>query len=349
LRRARRAALHTSFRAARGHGTLCAGSARIDEIQSHPRFRDALSALDAGDLERLRSLIVSEPTLVHARTNLEPPYGYFTGAMLLHHVAGNPGRDLLLPENIVEIARVLLDAGADVQALTLGPAPGSSPITGGSTTMGLVITSKQASDAGVAGPLMDLLLERGATVDVKSEGALDASLANHAPRAAEKLIDLGAKPDVLAAAALGRMDLLRSFFDTGGTLASRPRRHGKEMTERDTIGLAMLYAYVRGQHQAVDFLLEKDGNWDITGVNNGTALHRAAWAGDLVMVQRLVAKGADVNNRDNPFDGTPMGWASYNNQADVVAWLQRHSTEPTTKVSTDIADAPLHGLDEKHN
>jgi hypothetical protein len=46
---------------------------RIDEIEPHPRFDAALAALDAGDLERLRSLIASDPPLVHARTNLEPP------------------------------------------------------------------------------------------------------------------------------------------------------------------------------------------------------------------------------------------------------------------------------------
>ena len=52
---------------------------------------------------------------------------------------------------------------------------------------------------------------------------------------------------------------------------------------------------------AVDFLLEKDGNWNMTGVNNGTALHRAAGVGDLAMVERLVAKGADLGDRNNPF------------------------------------------------
>ena len=61
------------------------------------------------------------------------------------------------------------------------------------------------------------------------------------------MIELGAKPDILAAAALGRMDLLRAAFDDDGNLRSRPRRHGKTMTERDAIGLAMLYAYVREQ------------------------------------------------------------------------------------------------------
>jgi ankyrin repeat protein len=295
---------------------------RVARFQPHPRFDEAVAALDAGDVEGLRRLIAAEPDLIHARTNLEPPYGYFTGATLLHHVAGNPDRGRLsgklgpLPKNIVDVARLLIDCGADVNATTLGP--------NGGTTMGLLCTSKQASDDGVSGPLMDLLLERGATLDLKKPGSLDAPLANHAPRAAERMIELGAKADILAAAALGRMDWLHAAFDKKGKLRSRPRRHGKSMTERDAIGLAMLYAYVREQTEAVDFLLEKDGNWNMTGVNNGTALHRAAWSGDLAMVKRLVAKGADVSDRNNPFTATPYSWADHNKQIDVCQWMQAH-------------------------
>jgi ankyrin repeat protein len=295
---------------------------RIARFKPHPRFDDAVAALDAGDIEQLRRSILSEPELIQARTNLDPPYHYFTGATFLHHVAGNPDRGRLsgelgpLPKNIVEIARLLLDSGADVNATTLGP--------NGGTTMELLCTSKQASDANVSGPLIELLLERGASLDLKDPAALDAPLANHAPRAAEKMIELGASIDVLAAAALGRMDLLRRAFDAQGKLRSRPRRSRKTMSERDAIGLAMLFAYVRGQMDAVDFLLEKDGNWNMIGVNNGTALHRAASSGDLAMVERLVAKGADVNDRNNPFTGTPMGWASHNQQHSVVEWLQEH-------------------------
>ena len=289
---------------------------QIDQIEPHPGFAAALAALDAGDVDRLRRLIAADPSLVRARTNLQPPYGYFSGATLLHHVAGNPGRDTRLPPNIVDIARVLLDAGADVNARTLGP--------NGGDTMGLLVTGKQASDMGVTGSLMDLLLEHGAGLDLTRDDALDASLANHSPASAEKMIELGAKADVLAAAALGRMDLLRGLFDRDGRLLSRPRRHGKAMPERDAIGLALLYAYVRGQRQAVDFLLETDGNWDVIGVNNGTALHRAAWSGDLAMVKRLVAKGADTSNRANPFNSTPLSWAQHNKQEEVFAWLRAH-------------------------
>jgi ankyrin repeat protein len=236
-----------------------------------------------------------------------------------------------VPPTIVEIARLLIDRGADVDAVTLG--------RNGGSTMGLLVTSKQASDANVSGALMQLLVERGAKLEIPAPNVLDASLANHAPRAAEKLIELGAKPDVVAAAALGRMDLLRGFFDAEGRLRTRPRRHGVELSERDAIGLALLFAYVNQRPAAVDFLLERDGNWNMTGLNNGTALHRAAWEGDLAMVERLVAKGADMSNRDNPFMSTPLSWAQHNTQRVVFDWLRAHA-------AIDLHDAVSFGLRE---
>ena len=301
-------------------------AARVAKFAPHPHFDEARDALVAGDVAKLTRLLDVHPELVRARTNLEPPYGYFTGATLLNHVAWNPSRREPVPANIVEIARLLLDRGADVDAATLGRS--------GGTTMGLVITSRMASEANVSGPLIDLLVARGATLDLGTSepvipdwgpvNVLDTPLSNHAPRAAERLIELGAKPDVCAAAALGRMDLLRNYFDESGRLRERPSRHGKVMSERDAIGLAMLFAYVNHHQDAVDFLLEKDGNWDMIGVNNGTALHRAAWAGDLPMVMRLVAKGADMSNRENPFNSTPLSWAQHNKQREVFDWMVAH-------------------------
>jgi hypothetical protein len=297
---------------------------RLAAFQPHPRFDEAVAAMDAGDLERLRSVLAAEPALVRARTNLEPPYDYFTGATLLHHVAGNPDRGRLtgrlppLPPNTADVARLLLAAGSDVHATTLGPRP--------NPTMGLVITSHQASRACVAGSLIDVLLEYGAELDLKQSNLLHIPLANEAPAAAEKLIELGARADVCAVAALGRMDWLRACFDAAGRLkpSKRAKPRDKLLSARDSVGLALLFAYVNAQPDAVTFLLERDGNWNMTGVQNGTALHRAAWAGDLAMLQRLVAKGADLSNRDNPFVATPLSWADHNGQAEVVRWMSAH-------------------------
>lgn len=297
---------------------------RVAKLVPHPRFPDAVAALERGDVAALTSLLNEHPELVRARTNLEPPYGYFAAATLLHHVAWNPSRKAPVPANIVDVARLLLDRGADVDAETLGRS--------GGTTMGLVITSRTASEANVSGPLIDLLRGRGAALDLGTSesvipdwgamNVLDAPLANHAPRAAEKLIELGAKVDVCAAAALGRMDLLRASFDAGGGLRVPAVHHGMALSQRDAIGLALLFAYVNKKPDAVEFLFEHDGNWDMIGVNNGTAMHRAAWEGDLAMVKRLVAKGADISNRDNPFNSTPLSWAQHNTQHEVFAWMR---------------------------
>src|SRR5690348_8239050 len=120
-------------------------SQRVAKFKPHPQFDAALAAIVAGDIDRIRALLDAHPDLVHARTNLEPPFHYFTGATLLHHLAWNPSRKEPVPSNVVAIARLLLDRGADPDALTLGRSIG--------TTMGLIVTSRMASEANVSGPL----------------------------------------------------------------------------------------------------------------------------------------------------------------------------------------------------
>ena len=174
-------------------------------------FDDALAALYAGEIARLRALIAEEPLLLHLRAEARPPLGYFSGATLLHHVAGNPGWNDMrgFGAATVAIAGALLDAGADPEETTLGPPA--------STTMGLVITSRQASDANLSAPLIDVLRAHGAALDLTTPGVLDAPLSNHAPRAAEAMIALGAPVDLCAAAALG--DLAPR---AGGVRRARP-------------------------------------------------------------------------------------------------------------------------------
>lgn len=305
--------------------------AKLAKIKPHPKFEEAVAALDAGDLKKLKGMIEADPSLVKARGNLDlNNIGYFSGATLLHHVAGNPNR-VPLPKNIVAIARYLLEAGADVHASTIGPNCGD--------TMSLVITSRYSSEYGVAGELIDLLIEHGAKLDVRDPDVIHMALTNHSSLSAQKMIELGATADVCASAALGRMDLLKKCFDRDGKLTVVTKRNGKELDDRDAIGLALLLAYVNRKPEAVDFLLEKDGNWNMIGVNNGAALHRAAIGGDLPMVQRLVAKGADIHNRDNPFNATPYSWANHDKKQEVMDWMRRHC-------AIDLHDAAAFGLPE---
>jgi hypothetical protein len=68
---------------------------RWSRLEPHPQFDEAVTLLDSGNLDRLRALLGSEPTLIGARGCLQPPLNYFSGATLLHHIACNPFRGAL--------------------------------------------------------------------------------------------------------------------------------------------------------------------------------------------------------------------------------------------------------------
>ena len=62
--------------------------------------------------------------------------------------------------------------------------------------------------------------------------------------------------------------------------------------------------------------------FDVSGRHEGqTALHTAAWNGDLDLVRRLVSLGADLDARDGRFDGRPVDWAGHAQHPDVVSFL----------------------------
>src|SRR5262245_23077061 len=93
-------------------------------------FEAAVDAIVSGDAETLRRLLRDHPEIVRGRSTRHHR------SMLLHYVSANGVEDFRqkTPANIVEIARILLDAGADPEAE-------SEAYGGGSTTLGLAATS----------------------------------------------------------------------------------------------------------------------------------------------------------------------------------------------------------------
>lgn len=59
-----------------------------------------------------------------------------------------------------------------------------------------------------------------------------------------------------------------------------------------------------------------------------TALHQAAWAGDLELIRRLLDAGADTTLTDRRFGSTPLAWAEHAYQTEAADLLRRHVIRP---------------------
>src|SRR3954468_21700744 len=88
---------------------------RHHERVTDRRFRQAVDLLDDGDVEGLRRLLADAPGLATQRVHFEGG-NYFREPSLLEFVAENPVRHDGLPPNVVDVARVILDAGAKSDA-----------------------------------------------------------------------------------------------------------------------------------------------------------------------------------------------------------------------------------------
>lgn len=190
-----------------------------------------------------------------------------------------------------------MDAGADVNAE-------SEAYGGRSTTLGLAATSCHPEAAGVQLPLLDLLIERGAIVDGPDGGsAVNGCLHNGRGEAAEYLASRGARLDLEGASGVGRLDLVKGFFDEDGGL--KPPATSRQMTDGFT------WACEFGRDRVIEFLLDHGMKVDSKLRGGETGLHWAAYEGHVDAVRLLLDRGAPVNVADDTHGGTPLEWALY--------------------------------------
>jgi hypothetical protein len=267
-----------------------------------PLFREAVSAIDAGDVTTLERLLAEHPRLVRDRLDSPGAWlrdkvggaldGFFQQPYLLWFVAEDPVRNGRLPPNIAPVTRAILQAaereGVDSLQEQLDYA------------LRLVAWSGIARECEVQIELIDLLLDAGASPDGT---AVDALVNGHIA-AAERLVDRGATLTLATALCLGRWDDVTRLAQTA---SARDRQVG------------LVLAALNGKAEALARLIDLgvDLNAYSTDIfSHGTALHHAVWSGCLDAVKVLVEAGAELGTRDTAYQSTPLGWAEHGAKGD---------------------------------
>jgi ankyrin repeat protein len=290
--------------------------------RERPAFARAVHAIITGDVAALRAELRAEPTLSQARS------GSLHRATLLHYVAANGIEDELQRpvSEADEIARVLLTAGAEVDA-TCEAYEGHYP-----TTLALLVSSDHPARAGVSARLVHILCDAGAAVDGIDGDRLPLSTALLFGRieCVDALIARGARTDnIVFAAAGGQLAWVTRWLDRDPSLAETPcSTFPLDDDRRVAAEQALVFASLCGRLEVVRLLLDRGINIDATPPGShwtATALHAAAGQGQLAIVELLVERGADQSIKDVRYQSTPLGWATHMGRDAVIAVLSELS------------------------
>jgi ankyrin repeat protein len=305
------------------------------------QFESAVDAIVTGDAVTLRRLLDESPELIRERSTR------MHRATLLHYVAANGFEDYRQksPKNAVEILEILLSAGAEVDAV--------ADTYGKSTTLSLVASSVHPKQAGVQIALLETLLDAGAGIDgiLGEASPVLSALRNGRAEAAEFLSQHGARLDLEAAAGVGRLDVVETFFEADGA--------PKAPATKTQMESGFLWACEYGRNGVVDFLLQRGIDPHAQGHTGQTGLHWAVVGGQLATIKLLLERGAPLE-AENRYGGTALGqalWSAVNgdpgiNHVEIIdtlidagakiergslAWLAEQRTDASTKASIGAA------------
>ncbi len=284
---------------------LAAFTHAVEDEKEVERFEAAVEAVVSGDVAGLRSMLRRNSWLATARSRRRHH------ATLLHYVGANgvEGGRQRTPPNAVEVAKTLLDAGAEVDAC-------ADMYEAKCTTMSMLVSSTHPAKAGLQAALAETLLDYGAAFEGPGshwQSALMTALAFGYVDTARALARRGAPVDDLAAAAgLGLHESAARWLPS----ADASSRH-----------VALALAAQLGQASIVKLLL--DAGEDPNRLNpdgfhsHATPLHQAVWSSHADVVRLLVEAGARLDIRDTIYHGTPPDWAIYGGRDEIAEYLRR--------------------------
>jgi ankyrin repeat protein len=312
-----------------GFGVLDGENGLTEFLIARGATVDAHAAARLGRLDRLRELAAADPGVVHARGG--------DGQTPLHFAA------------TVEVARFLLDHGADIDARDVDheSTPAQWMIRDRQHVARFLVEQGCAADILMAAALGSADLVRRHLAD-EPHGVLVSVSAEHFPmrnpRAGGHIYTwtLGAgKTAHLVARDFGheaiyRLLLRETPLDLQLALACETGDHD---TLRDLLAVHPdLPRQLSGAAQRRLADAARDDNaaavrrflecgWPVApragfptgdrGQHGASTLHWAAWHGNSALVREIVARGADLEARDDDFGATPLGWALH---ASVHGW-----------------------------
>ena len=279
-------------------------------------FQQAVSAIDAGNLEELQRLLEANQELASARLDSPGAWlrakvggalnGFFKKPYLLWFVAEDPVRNGKLPRNIAQMAGAIIEAAKRKGVASLQVQLDYA--------LRLVGWSWIARECGVQIELIDMLVDAGASPD----GISDDALVNGNTAAAEHLIERGAKLTLPTALCLGR-------WADAKQLGPHANAQQKQM--------GLVLAALNGKAEAVALALQlgADANRPSAELySHGTPLHHAVCSGSLETVKVLVKAGAKLEMKDKAWKGTPLGWAEH--------YVNEHAKDERAKTYAEIAE-----------
>lgn len=274
---------------------------------------DAQAAARLGMLDRLRALVAAEPAIVHARGG--------DGQTPLHFAAN------------VEIASFLLEHGADMDALDVDheSTPAQWMVRDRPEVARHLVGRGCRTDLLLLAALGDttrvrLMLDQDPAAIRISVGKDHFPMRD--PRAGGTIYiwTLGAGKSAHAVArAFGHDDVFRLLMERSPAAL--------QLTVAATVGDGACFAALLAEHpglvltiadedrrkvadaaqdenlEAVRLMFGAGWPVDARGQHGGTALHWAAWHGDVTMMSEILSHGPTLDLRDADHDATPVGWA----------------------------------------